>query len=74
MTEGIVYVLTNLGMPEIVKIGRAGRDIDERLSQLHSTGVPLTFACAYAARVTAMGSVERAFHNAFGPCSVNPKH
>ena len=73
MTEGIVYVHTNPAMPKMVKIGRTGRDIDERLSQLYSTGVPLPFECAYAARVADMDKVEKAFHNAFGPYRVNPK-
>ena len=73
MTEGIVYVLTNAAMPKMVKIGRTGNDIDQRLSQLYSTGVPLPFECAYAAKVADMDKVEKAFHNAFGPYRVNPK-
>jgi len=73
MTEGVVYVLTNPAMPKMVKIGRTGNDIDVRLSQLYSTGVPLPFECAYAARVADMDAVEKAFHNAFGPYRVNPK-
>ena len=73
MADGIVYVLTNPAMPKMVKIGRTGNDIDTRLSQLYSTGVPLPFECAYAARVADMDAVEKAFHNAFGPYRVNPK-
>ena len=73
MTEGIVYVLTNAAMPKMVKIGRTGNDIDQRLSQLYSTGVPLPFESAYAAKVADMDKVEKAFHNAFGPYRVNPK-
>ena len=73
MNEGIVYVLTNPAMPKMVKIGRTGREIDERLNQLYSTGVPLPFECAYAATVADMDKVEKAFHNAFGPYRVNPK-
>ena len=59
MTEGIVYVLTNAAMPKMVKIGRTGNDIDQRLSQLYSTGVPLPFECAYAAKVADMDKVEK---------------
>ena len=73
MADGIVYVLTNPAMPKMVKIGRTGNDVDTRLSQLYSTGVPLPFECAYAARVADMDKVEKAFHNAFGPYRVNPK-
>ena len=71
--EGIVYVLTNPAMPGMVKIGKTSRAMDARLNELYSTGVPLPFECAYAARVPDEGKVERAFHQAFGPYRVNPK-
>ena len=73
MAEGIVYVLTNPAMPGMVKIGRTSREMEARLSELYSTGVPLPFECAYAARVGDENKVERAFHQAFGPYRVNPK-
>lgn len=72
-SEGIVYVLTNPAMPGMVKIGKTSRAMDARLNELYSTGVPLPFECAYAARVSDEGTVERAFHLAFGPYRVNPK-
>lgn len=72
-SEGIVYVLTNPAMPGMVKIGKTSRAMDARLNELYSTGVPLPFECAYAARVADEGTVERAFHLAFGPYRVNPK-
>ena len=71
--EGVVYVLTNPAMPDMVKIGKTGRGVETRLNDLYSTGVPLPFECSYAARVADMDRVERAFHNAFGPYRVNPK-
>ena len=73
MAEGIVYVLTNPAMPGMVKIGRTSREMEARLSELYSTGVPLPFECAYAARVSDENKVERAFHQAFGPYRFNPK-
>ncbi len=73
MTEGIVYVLTNPAMPRMVKIGRTGREIGARLSDLYTTGVPLPFECEYAARVKDQNEVESAFHLAFGPYRVNPR-
>ena len=73
MSEGIVYVLTNPAMPRIVKIGRTGKKIGARLSDLYTTGVPLPFECEYAARVKDQNEVESAFHLAFGPYRVNPK-
>ena len=72
-TEGIVYVLTNPAMPGMVKIGKTGREVEVRLSDLYTTGVPLPFECAYAAKVVDMDKVEKAFHNAFGPYRVNPR-
>ena len=73
MTEGIVYVLTNPAMPGIVKIGKTTRGVSARLNELYSTGVPLPFRCAYAARVEDESKVERAFHQAFGPDRINPR-
>ncbi len=38
----IVYVLTNPAMPGLVKIGKTNqKDIEERMKQLYTTGVPL---------------------------------
>ena len=73
MTEGIVYVLTNPAMPGIVKIGKTTRVVSARLNELYSTGVPLPFECAYAARVDDESKVERAFHQAFEPYRINPR-
>ena len=49
--EGRVYVLTNPAMPNMVKIGKTTRDVELRLADLYSTGVPLPFECEYAAKV-----------------------
>ena len=60
MNEGIVYVLTNPAMPKMVKIGKTGREVEARLNDLYTTGVPLPFECAYAAKVADMDKVEKA--------------
>ena len=65
MNEGIVYVLTNPAMPKLVKIGKTGRGVETRLNDLYTTGVPLPFECAYAARMEDMDKVEKAFHGNF---------
>lgn len=71
---GIVYVLTNPAMPGLVKIGKTAREeVESRLQELYSTGVPVPFECAYAARVADETQVERAFHQAFGPYRINTK-
>ena len=64
MNEGIVYVLTNPAMPKLVKIGKTGRGVETRLNDLYTTGVPLPFECAYAARGEDMDKREKAFLNA----------
>ncbi|MCY4059700.1 MAG: GIY-YIG nuclease family protein [Gammaproteobacteria bacterium] len=73
-SKGIVYVLTNPAMPDLVKIGKTRqKDLNDRLTQLYSTGVPVPFECAFAGVVEDEHKVERAFHKAFHPYRLNPK-
>lgn len=73
MEEGIVYILTNPAMPNLVKIGMTTREeISQRMSELYTTGVPIPFECSYAGKVSDVKKVERAFHKAFGPYRINP--
>lgn len=70
---GIVYVLTNPVMPGLVKIGRTERaDVNRRLMELYSTGVPVPFDLAFAGNVDDGQAVEAALHVAFGPYRINP--
>jgi len=70
----IVYVLTNPAMPSMVKIGKTTQsDVEQRMSQLYSTGVPLPFECVYAVEVENCSEVEKALHIAFNPSRINPK-
>lgn len=72
--EGIVYILTNLAMPDLIKIGITGRsDLDERLKELYTTSVPLPFTCEYACKVKDYKNVESSLHFAFEKDRVNPK-
>ena len=69
----IVYVLTNPAMPGLIKIGSTTQgEVDVRMKQLYSTGVPVPFDCAYACRVPDAYKVEKALHDAFGMHRVNP--
>ena len=61
-----VYVLTNEAMPGYIKIGMTTQPVEQRMTALDSTGVPLPFECYYAARVDNMAKVEKALHEAFG--------
>ena len=70
----IVYVLTNPAMPGIVKIGMTDRpDVQRRMGELYSTGVPLPFDCVIAREIEDRDAVEieRALHTAFGPNRIN---
>lgn len=72
--NGIVYILTNPAMPNLIKIGyTANEDVKTRMAQIYTSGVPLPFECVYAARVNNHEKVERALHIAFGPDRINPK-
>ena len=73
VSQGIIYVLTNPAMPGIVKIGKTAREIETRLSELYSTGVPVPFECVFAGKVSDIDKVEKAFHLAFAPYRINPK-
>jgi len=70
----IVYVLTNPAMPGIVKIGMTDRaNVQHRMGELYSTGVPLPFDCVIAREIEdkAAGEIESALHTAFGPHRIN---
>lgn len=72
--KGIVYVLTNSAMPGLVKIGMTTREnIDTRMKELYSTGVPVPFDCVYACevKVSDCSKIEKALHKAFEPSRIN---
>jgi len=74
MRQGIVYILTNPAIPNMIKIGMTSHeDVKLRMAQIYTTGVPLPFECVYAALVPNCEKVEKALHIAFGPNRVNPK-
>ena len=69
---GIVYVLSNPAMPELVKIGFTEQDAyDERIMDLYTTGVPLPFVCELAWRVANPRQCESVLHNEFSEYRVN---
>ena len=62
-------------MPGIVKIGMTERDdVQRRMAELYSTGVPLPFECVIARQLEDVDAarVENALHTAFDPSRVNP--
>lgn len=62
--SGIIYVLVNQAMPGLIKIGRTSENIENRMRQLDTSGVPLPFECFYAAEVADPATVEHALHEA----------
>jgi T5orf172 domain len=69
----IVYVLTNPAMPGLVKIGKTTQlEVEDRMKQLYSTGIPVPFDCAFACQVKDASEVEKALHFAFGNVRINP--
>lgn len=71
---GIVYVLSNRSMPGLVKIGMTTRhELDVRLKELYTTGVPVPFDVEYACEVKACNcaKLEKALHTAFEPNRLN---
>ncbi len=70
----IVYVLRNEAMPNLIKIGITQRkDLQTRMSELYSTGVPFPFECLWAGEVKDCKRIENIIHNAFRHNRVNPK-
>ncbi len=68
---GIVYAATNPLMPGLVKIGGTSRaNVQARLDELSSTGVPAPFTCEIARRVDHYLEVESALHTVFEPSRV----
>lgn len=74
MEYGIVYLLTNPVMPGLVKIGMTTqKEIDQRMKELYTTGVPLPFECQFACKVkkSDCAKIEKALHTAFDPQRIN---
>ena len=74
MEYGIVYLLTNPYMPGLVKIGMTKQeDLEKRMKELYTTGVPVAFECQFACRVNNKdcAKIEKALHTAFAPQRVN---
>ncbi len=67
----IIYILTNESIPDYIKIGRAD-NLEKRMKQLHTTGVPLPFECFYARKIT-IADAEKRIHSIFDDYRVNPK-
>lgn len=64
--SGVVYVLINPLMPGLCKIGMTSNDIEARMKQLFTSGVPVPFECHVAVEVPDAAKTEKLLHDAFG--------
>lgn len=62
---GVIYILTTPFMPDIFKIGRTERNVEDRIKPLDTTSMPAPFRCVYAAEVNDVVIVEKRIHNIF---------
>ncbi|WP_215843659.1 GIY-YIG nuclease family protein [Acidithiobacillus montserratensis] len=72
---GVIYLMTNVAMPGMVKIGKteSAETLGTRLKDLNNTSVPLPFECYFAAEVEDADALESKLHKLFGEYRVNPK-
>ena len=59
---GFVYVLSNVAMPGIVKVGMTEKLAEDRASKLHDTGVPLAFDVEFRSATSRIKAVETRSH------------
>ena len=71
---GFVYVMSNPGMPKLLKIGKTSKDPSTfRLDELYTTGVPFPFECEYYIYVADCDWLERNVFAELGEFRPNPK-
>lgn len=62
-SKGTVYILDNLAMPGLVKVGRTNGSAEERARKLsHSTGVPMPFRVVHQRQVWNPKQIEPLLH------------
>jgi hypothetical protein len=59
-----LYILSNPSMPGLIKVGKTTTSPDQRMSELHSTGVPTPFILELSIEVVDCHRSERAAHHA----------
>jgi hypothetical protein len=62
MPSGYIYILSNLSMPGLVKVGRTDRQPEERARELGTTGVPTPFKLEFSLLVQDSVSSEAQVH------------
>lgn len=62
MPDGYIYVLSNLAMPGLLKIGRTDRHPEQRARELRTTGVPHPFILEHYVDVEDSAQAEAQIH------------
>lgn len=62
MAKGFVYILSNAGMPGLLKIGFTTKVPTERAAELNTTGVPSPFEVEYYCLIDGAAALECAVH------------
>lgn len=62
MTSGYVYILTNVSLPGMIKVGRTFRDSRSRARELFTTGLPTPFQVAFEIFSDEHEKLEAGFH------------
>lgn len=57
-----IYIITNMSMPGLIKVGKTTTHPSQRMSELHSTGVPTPFELEFSATVNSCDYSEKAAH------------
>lgn len=67
----IVYIFSNPSMPELIKIGRTNRSVEERLKELNNTSLPTQFSVEYIIETSDSKYLEKLIHKNFDEHRVN---
>lgn len=65
MSKGHVYILSNPAMPDMLKIGKTTRTVEQRCAELYQTGVPVEFKVEASVLVPDCHEAERYMHQTF---------
>jgi hypothetical protein len=57
-----IYILSNPSMPGLIKVGKTTTHPSQRMSELHSTGVPTPFELEFSVTVSSCDYSEKAAH------------
>jgi len=66
-----VYILSNISMPGLIKIGRTNRSVDERLKELNNTSLPTQFIVEHTIKTSDSKFLEKMVHKNFEKHRVN---